>query len=161
MACATCVRDGLVTVTETGLAVVREARKLIGVPFVHMGRTDSGLDCLGLALLARTRAGIRTEYAGDYRRDLDGVDAEAEVRALFPCMDDMDHTAPGDVVLFRLQRPHHLWQHFGIVTDDGRVVIANVDKMRILEHAVDYRWARRAVLRVPAIASVSVDGGVA
>lgn len=37
-------------------AVVAAAQALLGVPFRHQGRTQHGLDCIGLVILARHRA---------------------------------------------------------------------------------------------------------
>lgn len=151
MSCVHCFRDGSKVATDRGRAVVRAARSLLGVPFAHLGRSRHGVDCLGVGLLARNEAGIPTNYQKPYRQDLEDVDVEGEARRLFECSDDLDAATAGDVVLFRF--PSRGWSHFAVLTDDGTIVLASPPAPRgrgiVIEHACDYRWAGRAVLRVP------------
>lgn len=49
---------------------VDEALDLVGTPFHHQGRTDDGVDCLGLIVLAARRAGVTgvEDHVPDYVR---------------------------------------------------------------------------------------------
>lgn len=48
------------------VALVVAARELVGTPFRHQGRTRRGCDCIGLAVLAFARIGIRVQDRTDY-----------------------------------------------------------------------------------------------
>ena len=75
------------------------ARGYVGVPWRHLGRSRTGLDCIGLVLLAARDAGLVLPDPAPYAREpqgtrlLEGILAHA-VRVPEP--------APGDVLLFRM-----------------------------------------------------------
>ena len=41
-----------------GERVLAEARALLGTQWRHLGRSETGIDCIGLVLVAAARAGI-------------------------------------------------------------------------------------------------------
>lgn len=49
-------------------AIVEEARKYLGVPWVHQGRNIHGVDCLGLIDVAVKKLGINIEHEANYSR---------------------------------------------------------------------------------------------
>lgn len=53
---------------------VEEARSFLGVPWKHLGRARSGIDCVGLLLVAGERAGIipKQEFTA-YSRNPEGI----------------------------------------------------------------------------------------
>lgn len=42
----------------TGTDLIIAARELVGTPYRHQGRNEFGVDCIGLLILALTRAGV-------------------------------------------------------------------------------------------------------
>lgn len=87
---------------ETGTvsaALVGAARGYVGVPWRHLGRSRTGVDCIGLVLLAAHEVGVDLPDPAPYAREpqgtrlLEGILGHAarvsEVRA-------------GDVLLFRM-----------------------------------------------------------
>jgi cell wall-associated NlpC family hydrolase len=84
--------------TGAGEALAREALGLVGVPFRLHGRTEAGVDCVGLVALAAGRAGHRG--AAPDRYSLRGgrvaqFGAWLAVAGLRP----VERMQPGDVVL--------------------------------------------------------------
>jgi hypothetical protein len=75
------------------------ARGFLGTPWRHLGRSATGLDCIGLVLLAARDVGIALPDPAPYEREpqgtrlLDGILAHA-ARVAAP--------SPGDVLLFRM-----------------------------------------------------------
>jgi cell wall-associated NlpC family hydrolase len=145
MSCRRCMAADPSRRSEVGAAVVAAARSLVGVPYAHRGRTRAGLDCTGLAKLARSIAGVSGDGDKEYREDLLDVDAVAEIEARVATSRDLSRISEGEAVLFGMKSR---WWHFGIVTADETIVAALRRSGGVIEHAFDYRWARRAFLRV-------------
>lgn len=143
--------------------LVTSARKCLGVPFKHRGRTLTGLDCAGLGHWAYQDNGVTLPDMERYGRTphRDGL-AMMMVKALGEpiwqgrpgIVVDRSVMQPGDVVLMRfVQEPHHV----AIVTDSpthGLGLIhcyssAVID--RVVEHGLDAMWQARilAVFRRP------------
>ena len=80
-------------------AIVTAARQYLGTPWRHLGRTDRGVDCIGLVILAAQRIGIDVADPAPYDRApqgtrlLRGIERHA-LRVGTP--------EPGDVLLFRM-----------------------------------------------------------
>jgi len=85
----------------TGERIAAEALALVGTPFRLRGRcAATGLDCVGLALLAAQRAGIRIDPPPGYalRGMADGRATELLTRSGFrPVLS----ASPGDLILVR------------------------------------------------------------
>lgn len=143
MACPSCLS---LRSTDIGRDIASAARSLIGTRFVFNGRSNSGIDCLGVAALAWKRgAGIDRDFTAAHSSRIEGIDVEAECRSRAPCRDDLESAQIGDVILFRL---NGMLRHFGVLTEKGTVVAANREIGMVIESMLDERWARRAVLRI-------------
>lgn len=120
---------------------VKACRAYLGVPFRHQGRTSEGLDCLGLVLVALHDIALTDFDYTAYGPQPDSVMLRAELasRAMmsWPLTDAW---GVGDVVLMRvLGEP----QHLAVATDSG-IIHAYAPAGRVVEHAVDEAWMRRA-----------------
>lgn len=79
--------------------IVAAARSFAGVPWRHCGRSRSGVDCIGLVLLALREAEIEIPDPAPYEREpqgprlLEGILAHA---------DQVARHQAGDVLLFRM-----------------------------------------------------------
>jgi cell wall-associated NlpC family hydrolase len=84
---------------DMGDRIAAQAQSLVGVPFRLRGRSETtGLDCVGLALLAVMRAGGRGIEPPTY--GLRGMtQAQAEGFLLRAGLAPVSRAAPGDVVL--------------------------------------------------------------
>ena len=108
--------------------IVAAARAMVGVPFRLHGRSDAGVDCVGLAVLALGRAGqggigpvaygLRSGEVGLAERWL----GEAGLVRV-------DHGAPGDLALVR---PGPLQLHLMIMVPGG-FVHAHAGLRRVVE----------------------------
>ena len=80
-------------------AFVAAARSYVGVAWRHLGRSRTGVDCIGLVLLSARDVGLDLPDPAPYAREpqgtrlLDGILAHATRVA---------EAAPGDVLLFRM-----------------------------------------------------------
>lgn len=129
-----------------------------GVPFVHLGRTDKGLDCVGLLMLVATRRGLAVVdnpyYGREPSRHNNAFDLADYLR--LNCGDPVDRgPAPNDILLIRF-KPHHQPSHLGIVAPhphglgivhtheaESRVVFQRIDEPRMKQIAGIYAWPEK------------------
>lgn len=113
-----------------GERVALAARSLVGTPFRPQGCGRSGVDCVGLVLLAMAQAGRELRLEQTYRLRFNArADAEARLREFgFVPVRPADRQI-GDIVLAE-QAPGQL--HFGIVTRAG-LVEAHAALRRVVE----------------------------
>lgn len=117
------------------------ARTLIGVRWVHQGRADHGLDCIGL--LVRSFAAYGLVDVTDYGRDPNDGQLEAHVAAQVGPPVPLSTMQPGDIALVAFPRAV---RHAGIIGDhrDGLSLIhTDASIGRVVEHRLDDRWQRR------------------
>lgn len=136
-----------------GDRLLAEARRLVGTPWRHMGRTPEGLDCVGLVLLAARRAGFPEALCAEpppYSRHSAGPRFLAALAERFPGgRVGRDALLPGDVLTFsETQFPAHV----GIAAGGGRVLHAYLPRRRVVEEPVSEDLLRglRACFRPPA-----------
>jgi len=126
------------------LEVVRAARRLIGVPFRHQGRTVEGIDCVGLLIHVARSLDIahgwpEMPYAkfppADYVR---GV--------LDRYLNELSYPPEaGDIALIRWRRTAN---HLAIVGDGDKpytLIHAYYVMGRVVEHRADPDWQDRIV----------------
>jgi cell wall-associated NlpC family hydrolase len=82
----------------TADAFIAAARRYLGTPWRHLGRSRAGLDCIGLVLVAARDAGLSLPDPAPYEREpADArlvLEASRLARRVSP-------PAPGDVLVFR------------------------------------------------------------
>ena len=146
----------------TGAEIVAEARRWIGVPFAHQGRTRAGTDCGGLIGGVAVALGIvpvdwwertfdrsqggysRQPSHGQLRRICDAFMREIEI----------DDAQPGDVALMRFRAEP---MHMGILADYRHggmsIVHALASVGAVCEHRMSALWRDRvvAVYRMPVV----------
>ena len=84
-----------------GERVLAEARALLGTPWRHLGRSETGLDCIGLVLVAAARAGIVLPDPAPYARE----PSEQKLRQGMASVLDfvpLGEIAQGDVLVMNL-----------------------------------------------------------
>lgn len=122
--------------------LVREARLLVGTPWLHQGRTRLGVDCIGLVILAAKNAGLDV-FAAAGVAPVRRYGRRADPR-LYGLMSThcaaADAPRPGCVALFRF--PGESWpRHFGILTFDDTMIHAEAKtRLRVVEHGYRMRW---------------------
>lgn len=133
-------------------AVVAEARRWIGTPYVHGASVaGAGADCLGLVRgVYRALAGPELETVPVYTSDWGEAQRDERLwEAARRVLDPADGPfAEGDVLLFRM-RDGAVAKHLGILTQAGgapRFVHA-WHGHGVVESALSAPWARRVVAR--------------
>lgn len=125
-------------------AFIDAARARVGTPFRHRGRTATGLDCIGLLVVALHAAGRVPVDRRTYGRAPDRDKLRETVREHFgPPVADMQ---PGDIVLMRWSdRP----QHVALVGDyaHGGLSLIHADSSfgAVTEHNLAAPWVARIV----------------
>lgn len=130
------------TEVEARAAMVAAARGMIGRPWRHQGRSATGIDCVGLVILAARAAGFEAaDVTGYSRRALGAGFLEhfrARMRAVHP-----DAGRPGDVLVFtETAYPCHC----GVLAERGgaaTVIHAHAPRRRALEEPLEGDLRRR------------------
>ncbi|MFK7762762.1 MAG: peptidase [Roseobacter sp.] len=134
-------------------AIVAEARRWIGTPYVHQAATyGAGADCLGLLRgIWRALYGREPEQVPAYSMDWSEPQGEerlweAALRHLVPKL--VEDEAPGDVLLFRM-RSGAVAKHLGIASTIGQEArfVHAYSKFGVIESALSAPWRRKIVAR--------------
>lgn len=124
--------------------MVTAARGFVGATFRHRGRSENGMDCLGLVLLSLAAVGRNAADERLYQRDpeADGQKLRAALNAHFgPLVRDL---SAGCVVLMQWhQNPNHValiadYPHGGF-----SVIHALAHEKRVVEQRLAGPWPRR------------------
>lgn len=94
--------------------IVEEALALEGARFHHLGRVEGLLDCIGVLVLAGSRAGAAIADRRTYRRRPNPKVLLAEIEEQMDRIEFSEY-GPGDALLFWRKHPDRP-QHAGIVT---------------------------------------------
>lgn len=114
----------------TGMGIAAEARAMIGTPFRLQGRDPaSGLDCIGLAVLALSRAGHGVDAPQGYGLRM-GDEGRARAWLAATALDEVEDAAPGDLILVR-SGPLQL--HLMVATTGGCFVHAHAGLRKVVE----------------------------
>ncbi len=118
-------------------AFVSAARGYLGVPWKHQGRTDKGMDCVGLVVLALRAIGVDAPLAATYGRMQDYRQAR---RYLEEFCERVGQAEVGDVVLFMNSQSLHM----AIVSevDEGRparVIQALGPKSKVVDTGLQFQ----------------------
>lgn len=122
--------------------VVAAARRYMGTPFRHTGRSADGIDCIGLIILVGRAIKANLDWPEmPYQR----FPPEDYVRAVLDTyLDPLRGTPePGDVALIRWRRCAN---HLAIIGDGDRpftLIHAYYVPGRVVEHRADERWIDR------------------
>ena len=130
-------------------AVVTEARRWIGTPYVHQCSTFGvGCDCLGLLRgVWRAVYGAEPEVPPPYTMDWsEPQQDEALWRAAerHLLQRPLGQPEPGDVLLFRM-RENAVAKHLGIASDQG--FVHAYSGHGVIESALTKPWQRRIAAR--------------
>ena len=120
---------------------VAAARRCLGTPFHHQGRAPgSGLDCIGLIVIALQTVGVTVQDRQDYGRRPDGKSliAALEGHGAKP----VEIVTPGSVLVFRYdQQP----QHVALATGPDTMIHSFAPARRVVETVIGDYWRRRLV----------------
>ena len=126
-------------IVTTAAQVVSEARTWIGVPFVHQGRSRSGVDCIGLPIMVLRSLGVpEFEPPRDYPRapNDDTLLKHHFLRFCTPLPD----AVPGCAIALKAQRT---FMHVAIYTDTDTIIHVLEKHGRVIEHGFRGMWKSR------------------
>lgn len=128
---------------------IRRMRQLVavGAPFVHQGRSATGIDCVGALIYAIDYQGAVPAYPqdpvnGELERQLSGIFGQPVATAPVELAD----MRPGDVIAMQYAGPT---RHVGMVCEhasiEGVLSMIHTDSIlgKVTEHIIDERWLRR------------------
>jgi len=128
--------------TVTPEAIVAEARRWLGVPWRHQGRSRAGIDCAGLVVLVARTLKLSDHDSTGYTRRAQGQRFVEHFRAHMDGVAITD-AAPGDVLVFADQAyPCHC----GFLTERlGRphLLHAHATRRKVIEEPYGGEWLRK------------------
>lgn len=143
--------------TITAQALIESARALVGTPYQHQGRSQWGVDCIGLVALAASNAGLDlvqlTGYkdSRDYSRRADPEFLAMTTRHLIAA----PALIPGAVIFLRFggrHREEHP-RHYALYTEAGTIIHAHAPLKRVVEHGYRAPWPawQHSIWRLPGV----------
>lgn len=135
----------------TPAQVEAAARRLVGTPWLHCGRTPGpggGLDCVGVLVALARDIGYPCKDHGAYARTPAG---ESLLNALNACLDPLDVRCmgPGDIVVFWMDPRTRQAQHVAVLVASpcGLGMVHTWDRGRqddrVVEVHLNQTWRRR------------------
>lgn len=128
--------------------IVAAARRYLGTPFLHQGRTPHGIDCIGLAISVAHELQLTTFDITGYSRVPSGRMMSRLLRT--HCTEiGINDAQAGDLfhLAFELDP-----QHIAMVTDAGFIIHSD-NPRGVVEHRLDIKWRRRirGTYRMPGV----------
>lgn len=125
-------------------AAIAEARTFIGCKWRHRGRSQYGIDCIGLLVMSMAAGGMLMRDRLDYSRTphMDGLEREMLEHFGEPVNDPL----PGDVVLMAWDGATEP-SHVGLIASNGNglTLIHSYSEICVTEHGIDDAWRKRIV----------------
>jgi cell wall-associated NlpC family hydrolase len=120
--------------------IVATALTYVGVPFLHQGRSRSGVDCVGLVICTAHDLGITDYDKADYERD---PDSDELVRLLDAHMDRkrLIDAEPGDLVLMALGKGKP--KHVALLIDYDRMLHTYANAGKVVVNGFGNHWQHR------------------
>lgn len=145
-------------ILATRAAYVAACRALLGVPWLHQGRNEAGVDCVGLLVVPAIRVGLMAAdvVTPDYQRGPKGDRLDTLLHEHGRRLADWRAALPGDVLAIKYQAQP---QHVCVVTrewnaDWGFHVIHAYGSSEmpgsVVEHRLDHTWLRSHRARIHA-----------
>ena len=118
---------------------IAKAREYVGVKYKHMGRTEKGLDCIGLFARVAMDFGLPVKDNDTYTKSPDSIEME---KGLLEHMEPVrkDQLFPGAIIWIRFLRYP---QHVALVTENGTIIHAYERAGGVVEHNLTRPWIRR------------------
>lgn len=122
--------------------VIAAARRYVGTPFCHQGRSAAGMDCVGLIIAVGRAIEVGLEWPEMPYREFPPEDyVKAVLNAFLEPLGGAP--VPGDIALIRWRRTAN---HLAIVADGDQpysLIHAYYVMGRVVEHRADYSWQNR------------------
>ena len=123
----------------TGEQIVIEARKWLGVPFRHTGRSSTGVDCVGLIICVCNDLGYINWDTKDYSITMPTGFLRNTLSQFAYNVDDQTMQL-GDLILFTICGYE---QHLAIYTGNNNMIHSYQSAKCVAEHNIDKKWYSR------------------
>ncbi len=124
-----------------GEDIVVEARKFLGVPFLHQGRTEHGLDCVGLVVVVANRLGISGRDFVAYGRRPNGLQFVREFVKAGLTRLPVSNRLPGHLIII----PETTYPcHVGIITGEFSIIHAHAPDKKVVETTLTDDWLKKS-----------------
>lgn len=120
----------MILADTTRHSIVAEARKYIGVPFMHKGRDITGIDCVGLIYMAFYKF-IQIPDPRGYSKHVTSFQSFMIIREYADRISRQD-AGPGDIVIMCT---HGNSAHYGLLADDT-IIYADRIAGKVIEHSL-------------------------
>lgn len=136
----------MTTAAHTAADAVAAARACLGVPWMHQGRSASGMDCIGLLAAVGRRLGCDVPDDAAYGRVPNGEQLLSEMRQYLLAEPIGTRPQPGHMVALRVGlQPHHVgvigdYRHGGLSLIHG-----NSKAGCVTEHRLTPAWVAAIV----------------
>jgi hypothetical protein len=131
--------------------IIKSARSFLGTPFVHQGRSECGVDCLGLLILISKTLNLRSRN-GELLHECDILtysrtpDADLLYQTLKNCLNETDKPQLGAVALLNIaDNPQHLGIIGDYIAGGFSLIHAYQTAGKVIENNFDISWQRRSV----------------
>jgi cell wall-associated NlpC family hydrolase len=126
--------------------VVAEARKYIGTTWKHLGRTNTGIDCVGLIYSVGKTLGLH-DYPDEvpYTRESRGTDLLKPFKEVSNRVASFEDIQDGDIMVFRDGRyPHHV-AFVAFIGLQMNLIHATVHEDKVVEEPFTPEWRKKLV----------------
>lgn len=116
---------------------------LIGLPYQTHGRSDQGVDCLGLVILFYRKQGFSfPDYLGLYQDTRNFEEIDKHINDNKATLEQVSAPRFGDVVLMRIGK---FACHLGIFINDCTFLHAHDGRESAIDRLDSYAWKNRIV----------------
>jgi cell wall-associated NlpC family hydrolase len=124
---------------------IREARKYLGVPWRHQGRTIHGVDCIGVIIAPLISLGVlrQEDDIHNYKRDPEGRRLVEMLHEHARRLPKVECARPGDLLVLRFtSEPQHLVLVTRATRFGPHVLHAAGQGSVVVEHFLNEHWLR-------------------
>ncbi len=118
--------------------IVNQARSYLDTPFLHLGRTKKGLDCVGLIVRVAKDLNL-SEY--DLKKYSRLPDLPLFMKSWRSCSDltrkSLKKRLPGDIIIVAL--PYYPC-HVGFLSEKNTIIHALSSRNKVCEHRISNEW---------------------
>lgn len=122
--------------------LIQEIKKYIGIPFLHMGRGENGLDCIGLIYVVAKNLNLVKDYkippynpTPDFNELYNQLKKCSDIQRIL-----IKDSLPGDFFLISDQ---NLPCHFAFLIDKNQMVHANRFRKKVVCHRISEEWRNK------------------
>ena len=120
--------------------IINEARKWLGIPWRHQGRTKKGIDCIGLILNVGKSLGL-IDYnlrIQNYSRLPDPINTQNTINQYVLQSEEMD---TGDILWIKIT---NIPMHFAFYDKEKGTIIHSFQTIgKVAEQTFDNKWRKR------------------